>query len=194
MFESREETIKSIKWSGESNVEIEVEDGWVFSGAKRKDFFCPDNNWEQIIKAGSKIREWTIGWSRVMGFEVWIDDKKNLDRHQKDNWRPVWCVGNDFETKAERKKSEDGYANFIKKEGLKIAKFIDAGKSLKQIDKLIAKGHSGNTYACALGIGISKAKNKENADRVRKEHNKYWGIGEDKKGLVNPAILTVETK
>jgi hypothetical protein len=193
MFEQKEEVIKTIKWHGEGNVEIEVESGWCFSGAKRKDFWNPDEKWEQILKPGSKIREWTVQWSRVIGFEVWIENKKDWGKNQRDNWRPVWCVGNDFETKAERKKSEDGYVNFIKKEGNRIAKFIDQGKSLKQIDKLIAKGHSGNTHACALGIGISKAKNKENADRVRKEHNEFWGVKEGK-GLVNPAILTVATK
>jgi hypothetical protein len=192
MFDPRIEVLKKVKWNGEKQVGFEFESGVCWSGAKRKDFWHPDDNWEKIIKPGCKIRTWTVQWCIVLGFEVWVDDA-NWGKNQTDNWRSVWCLANNFEIKSERKKQEDGYANFIRKEGIKIAKLIDKGKSLKELDKLISKEHSGNTYACALSIGISKARNKVNADKVRKEHNELWGVKEAD-GVVNPAVLTVSAK
>lgn len=183
MFEPREGVISKVIWNGEKEVEIITDKCSHWRGAKRQDFWNPDDNWESIIKPGMRIRYWTIQWSTILGFEIFKDCK----------WVGVWCMANHFGTKKDRKKSEDAYSNFIKSEGNKIAKLIDKGKSLEEIDKLISKGHSGNTHAWALSIGINKAKNKENADRVRKEHNKFWGIPEDKKGVVNPAVVTLST-
>ena len=183
MFTPEIRTIKRVKWDGEGNVDFEFEEGFCWCGAKRKDFWGPDDDWKSKIKRGSKIRLWTVQWSTVLGFEVLVNDR----------WQSVWCHANDFQTKAERKKSDEGYVNFIEKEGNRIAKWIDQGKNLQEIDKLISDEHTGNTHACALNIGIRKAKNRENAEKVRKEHNKEWGV-EDKKGLVNPAFMTIESK
>ena len=88
----------------------------------------------------------------------------------------------------------DGYVNFIKEEGKKMAKLIDEGKSLQEINKLISDEHTGNTFGCAINMGINTAKNKENAEKIRIAHNKEYGVSEDKKGVVNPAILTIGGK
>ena len=181
MFTPEIQTIKDVTWNGEGSVDFNFEGGTCWAGAKRKDFWNPDEKWEKIIKKGSKIRLWTVQWSTVLGFEVETKEK---------GWVSVWCHANNFQTKKERKKSDDGYVNFIEKEGNRIARWIDQGKNLQEIDKLISDDHTGNTHACALNIGIRKAKNKENAEKVRKEHNKEWGV-EDKKGLVNPAVMTI---
>jgi len=188
MFSPDIETIKTVKWNGEDHVDFAFKEGTCWSGAKRKDFWNPDENWEKIIKPGCKIRLWTVQFSIVLGFEV-------LDG---DAWRGVWCHANDFSTKAEREKSAKGYDDFIKSEGKLMANLIDQGKSLKEMDKLISNDHSGNTHACALMIGIRTAKNRVNADNVRREHNKEWGGKESmtpgSDGLINPAVMTLVTK
>lgn len=96
MFGAREEVLTKIIWDGESNVEFVSENGGNWCGAKRKDFWHPDSNWEERIKSGSKIRLWTVQYSRVLGFELWENNK----------WISVWCLANDFRTKEEREKSD----------------------------------------------------------------------------------------
>lgn len=182
MFEPREVVVKEINWNGEGTVEFSFVSGECWQGAERKDFWCSDNNWESIIKPGCKIRLWTVQYCRVIGFELLIGINK---------WESVWCSANDFDTKAVSKKKDSAYINFIKKEGKKIASFINKGKSLKEIDKLISKEHSGNTYGCALAIGIDTATNIENAKKVRKEHNACYGVKKGN-GVVNPAVLTIK--
>jgi hypothetical protein len=185
MFEPREEQLDKIEWpkKDKDRVTFYFKRGSIWSGANRKDFW-KTQDWETIIKPGTWLKLWTKCYSSVIGFQVLKSDAK---------WEDVWCALNNFQTKAESDKSDKAYADFIEKEGKKISKWIDAGKNLKQIDKLIANGHSGNTYACALSYGIFHAKNKHNADKVTIEHNlKYGKVSKD--GVVNPAILTMETK
>lgn len=179
MFNSRIETITEIKWDGEKQVEIH-QGNCIWAGAKRKDFWNPEDDWESKIKVGTRIRLWTIQWSRVIGFEAEIEGE----------WVSVWCVANDFQTKAEQEAASKAYTDFIIKEGKKIAIAIDYGRTLKQIDNKLDSGHSGNTYACALAYGIEHAKNKQNARTVRDEHNLKHGV-KGKSGVVDPAILTV---
>jgi hypothetical protein len=193
MFEPRVKIVDKVKWNREGIVEFKFKGGCEWQGAKRKDFWCPDDNWENIIKSGSQIRTWTVQFSRVIGFEVWIEDRNKWHKNQKDNWCSVWCVGNDFDKKDIREKRENDYNHFVEKEGSKIAKLIDKGKTLKQIDKLISQDHSGNTYGWALQIGIEEAKNKVNADKIRKEHNTIFGC-KGSTGVVNPATLTINFK
>jgi hypothetical protein len=180
MFESREEIVKKVIWDGENNVTFEFINNGHWHGAKQKDFWGANSGWEKRIISGSVIRLWTVQWSNVIGFELFEDGK----------WVSVWCCANNFETKAETEKSKKQYRDFIEREGKKIAGLIDKGLSLVQIDKKIDGGHSGNTYGWALNLGIRDAKNRENAEKVRKEHNKEWGI-EDSKGLVNPAVFSI---
>jgi hypothetical protein len=74
-----------------------------------------------------------------------------------------------------------------------VAKIIDDGMEPEAISKsLNGKGHSGNTAFCAVYIGIKDAKNREAAERMRVFWNKDNGAtGDDKGGLVNPAIITI---
>jgi hypothetical protein len=183
MFKPREEVLTDVIWNGEDEVEFVCGAGH-WRGAKRKDFWGPDDDWEDRIKVGSRIRLWTVQYSIVVGFELWKDGK----------WIPVWCMANDFRTKAERDKGMEAYVNFIEEEGNKIAEWIDDGKTLEEINSLISDEHTCNTYGWALGIGISKAVNKEYAENIRRVHNAKYGVEDkDRKGVVNPAILTVET-
>ena len=171
-----------MQWNGEGQVDFEF-DRCSWSGAKRKDFWHPEKDWEKIIVPGAFIRTWTVQGSTVIGFEVFTDD----------TFEHVWCIANDFQTKDERMAGDKAYNDFITNEGNKIALLIDNGRSLKKIDSLIDDGHSGNTYACALALGIAKAKNRKNAEKIRKAHNKIWGVKESK-GVVNPAVLTLTAK
>ena len=185
MFQAQEEIVKNIEWNGEERVTIECKYS-TWCGAKRKDFWDPESNWEKRIVVGSEIRMWTVQGSIVLGFEL----------REKNDWVSVWCKANNFQYKAEREKADQGYVDFIKEEGKKIGKLIDKGKTLKEIDKLISKGHTGNTYAYALDLGISSAKNKKNAEKIRETHNKKYGVNKKdpkgKKGIVNPAVFTLE--
>lgn len=185
MFTQRVVKIVKVTFPKKDSDEVAFEftdhSGW--AGAKLKDFW-KIRKWKDVLYAGVDIRLWTVQYSTVVGFEVW-DEKRQ-------EWAGVWCAANDFETEKERKKGDASYANFIKSEGKKIAKLIDAGKTLKEIDKLIDQGHSGNTYACALGIGISAAKDKKKAEAIRFSHNsKYTAGASNVKGTVNPAVVTI---
>ncbi len=181
MFEPRIETITKVIWDGEDEVEIKS-GGGTWCGAKRKDFWNPEHDWESEIKEGTKIKLWTIQWSRIIGFQI---ERDGL-------WVDVWCKGNNFQTKVEREKSSEAYANFAMNEGKKIAEAIDGDKTLEQIDDLISDDHTGNTYGWALNYGISNAKNRKNADKIRLQHNKKYGVT-DSDGVVNPAVLTLGT-
>jgi hypothetical protein len=187
MFQPREVTVDKVKFPKDDKdcVEFEFDHRSHWQGAKLKDFWRTED-WEQIIKTGTELRLWTIQHSIILGLQVNIPGK---------GWQDAWCAANDFQTKAEEKKMSDSYNDFIKKEGSKIADWIDAGKTLAQIDKLIDNGHSGNTYACALSIGIHSAKSKDKAEVIRKEHNSKHGYDNPKRkdngGVVNPAIMTI---
>jgi len=86
MFSPQLETIKKVKWSGKGNVKFSFEGNGYWEGAKRKDFWCPDSNWEKRIVSGSKLRLWTIQYSIVLGFQLW----------ENDEWVNVWCRANNF--------------------------------------------------------------------------------------------------
>lgn len=184
MFKPDEATVGSVEWNGEGHVKIETS-SFVFSGAKRKDFYCPDEPWEERLKAGARVRFWCIQGSRVAGIEL-FDTTEN-------EYVAMWFVGNDFQTKAERDAGAAAYGKFIEDEGQKIAGWIDEGKTLAEIDELVADGHTGNTYGCALALGIHDAKDREKANAIRTEHNGKYGVSgdKDKGGVVNPAILSV---
>lgn len=167
----------------DGRIEIHQKDGFTFSGMLVKDLYRT-REWHKIIPKIKPLYMAIHNGSIPLQIDVWYEN----------NWHTIWDRSNDFESFAEEKKSDDAYANFVKKEGKKIAKLIDKGKTLKQIDKLISDEHSGNTYGWALNIGINTAKNKENAEKVRITHNKEYGVSEDKKGIVNPAVLTIGEK
>lgn len=181
MFTPREIEIEEIKFNGEDNIHITDKDGWSWSGMKRKDLFNSDDDWENLLVVGTKLRQWTIQFSRVIGVEYWNGKE----------WDALWVQGNDFQTKAERKKAEDGYVNFIEEEGKLIATLIDKGETLSEIDEHISKDHSGNTYGWALNLGIRDAKDRDKAESIKREHNAKYGKA-DADGVVNPAIVNIK--
>lgn len=180
MFRPEIVVLNDVVWNGESNVEFHYNGCTVWAGAKRKDFWFPEEDWENKIKKGSALRLWAKR-NAVIGFQL----------EENGQWVDVWCALNDFETKAEREASDKAYANFIEREGKLVADLIDNGMNYEEIDKSISDGHTGNTFGWAMSIGIHDAKDQENAKRVRVAHNKKYGVSEDKEGVVNPAILTV---
>lgn len=157
--------------------------GWVWCGMLVKDLYR-DTEWHKILlKLKPLYLAWHGGGNNILVVEVWY----------KNNWHTIWSANNDFDSFAEERKSTDAYNNFAINEGKKVAKLIDQGKSFSQISKAMSKEHSGNTYGWAMGYGISKAKNRENAERVRIAHNKDCGVVDPKgKGVANPAVLTLE--
>ena len=182
MFQPREEQLEKVEWpkKDKDRVTFYFKRGSVWSGANRKDFW-KTHDWESLIVPGIWVKLWTICYSSIAGFQI-------LNKAGK--WTDVWCALNNFTTKEESDKADKAYADFIEKEGKRIAKWIDAGKDLKQIDKLISRGHSGNTYARALSYGIYHAKNRHNADIITIAHNLQYGkINKD--GVINPAIMTI---
>jgi len=146
-----------------------------------KDLFR-DKEWHKII---TKLKPLYLtlhgGWNNNLEVEVWYEKK----------WHTIWSANNDLDTFAEDKKSTDAYNNFAINEGKKVAKLIDKGKSFKYIESKLSNQHSGNTYGWAMHYGISKAKNKENAIKVRAEHNKKCGGTGKEEGTINPAVLTI---
>lgn len=87
MFEPKIETITEVKWNGENEVEIHC-GSTVWCGSKRKDFWNPDSDWESRIKAGIRIRYWTIQYSLILGFEI----------EENGKWVSVWCKANNFQS------------------------------------------------------------------------------------------------
>ena len=166
----------------DGRIVIQQKDGHTFAGMLVKDLFRT-KEWHKIIPKIKTLYMAVHGGTCPLQIDVWYQNR----------WNTIWDRSNNFESFAEEKKSNDSYMNFIKKEGDKVAKLIDKGKTLKQIDKLMSDEHSGNTYGCSLNIGINKAKNKENSMKIRLEHNKKYG-SDSKKGVVNPAILTIRAK
>lgn len=184
MFEAREEVLEEIKWNGDDDAPEMKIGMWTFTGAKRKDFYCSDLDYEKILIPGTRIRSWTIQFSRVAGMEYWDKDKND--------WVAFWYVDNNFETKAQKQASMDGYINFIQEEAEKIKTWIDEGKDLKFINKNISDEHTGNTIGCAIGWAIANATNKENAEKVNVMWNRRYGH-EGSNGTVNPAIMTISS-
>jgi len=164
----------------DGRIEIQQKDGFTFCGMLVKDLFRTAE-WHKIIPKIKLLYMTIHGHNVPLQIDVWY---KNM-------WHVIWSRANNFESFREEKKSTDGYINFIKKQGDKISKLIDKGKTLKQIDSLISKEHTGNTYGYSLNIGINKAKNKKNSMKIRLEHNKRYG-SDSKSGVINPAVLTIK--
>lgn len=176
--------IKKDNEHEDGRLEIHQMNGFVFDGVLVKDLFRTEE-WHNILPKLKPLYIAFHGCNRPLQIDVWYNEK----------WMTIWQHGNDFESFAEEKKSDKAYENFINKEGKKVAKLIDEGKTFSQIRKAMSNEHSGNTYGCAMLYGISKAKNRVNAEKVRIAHNKDCGCKDSKvKGVVNPAILTMSVK
>lgn len=157
---------------------VEVDDGWCWQGMLVKDIYR-DKEWHKLLfKIKPLYLAFYGGWNTTLRIAVWYNNE----------WCKIWDANNHFESLKAAASGAKAYEYFIQEEGKKIANLINEGKTLDEIDKAISDQHSGNTYFWALNIGINAAKNKENAHKVRLEHNRKHGIDSDK-GLVNPSVL-----
>lgn len=190
MFTPKECEIRSVKWDGEGTVIFDFDGGdgltgFSWMGAKRKDFWHPDHDWEAILKPGVKIKMWTVQFSSVVGFQ-WFDP-------ELDKWDDVWCVVNDFPTKAERKKSEDDYFGKIDEVSKVITKELDGGAEPESIMKLFDdQGYTGNMVFHMVRVGAETSANKEACEAMRLFWNAYWGDTSGKPGWLNPAIINIQ--
>jgi len=191
VFIPQECVIKSVKWDGEGTVVFDFDSGgdmtgFSWAGAKRKDFWHPDHDWEVWLRAGARLRLWTVQISGVIGFQ-WFDPELN-------QWEDVWCALNNFQTKAERKAAEDAYFGEIESIGKTVTDALNHGSEPEAIMKLFdQKGYTGNMVFWMVGTGIKDTTNKEAGEKMRVFWNKYWGDESGKPGLLNPAIMTINT-
>lgn len=93
--------------------------------------------------------------------------------------------------------SNDGYSRAVIDYGEMWGKLMQVelakGKSLREIARLSQKGLgylgiTGFQYGCVVK-GLSHFW--KHGEELRKWHNKEYGVSEDKAGVVNPAILTI---
>lgn len=197
MFEPRKEKIEAVKWDGDDRVEFRFVGGGVWSGAKRKDFWgAYDFDWETVLVPGVVLRIWTVSYSIIVGFEAFVqinDETGNDAKTRAQQWVPIWCAANNFQTKAEREAAANAYTKFIEDEGQLIAGAIDAGKTPEEILKGVSDQHSGNTLSWAVRIGVTNAMDRDAAEAFRRHWNLSHGVtrDQDKGGVVNAAVLHI---
>ena len=88
------------------------------------------------------------------------------------------------------------FARFLEtkiNEGLAVGKTVrqvleESGNEMSHVADV--EGITGFMYGCAVGCLVRCWKYGED---LRKWHNKEYGVNEDAKGVVNPAILTIDT-
>lgn len=132
---------------------------------------------ESEVRRAKEEKEKLEFIEKVAGIEIELSDKEGWDKAVE--------------------KNKDGYGGAVMEfaEGwtklmqIEIAK----GKSVKDCaEELSFKfswlGLSGAQYGFAVGI-LSKCW--KHGEELRKWHNKKYGVSENKKGVVNPAILTI---
>ncbi len=172
-----------IKREEDGILEITNTEGTTYAGVLVKDLFR-DENWEKILFTTEPLYLAVHGGNCPLQIDMWYKRK----------WETIWSKANDFNTFAEDKKADEKYKNFIKDEGEKVARMIDRKYTFAQIKEQMSKEHSGNTWGCAFWYGISKAKNKENAQKVKEDYNKSEGGTGKEKGVINPAVIVVKVK
>lgn len=105
-------------------------------------------------------------------------EPKNLK--DKDGWE---------KTKAS---NTDSYGGAAIKAAAHAMVLLDEGKTPEEAQEIGFKGKdlTGFLAGCAASI-VCQAH--ERGDEFRKHWNKQWGVGEDAKGTVNPAIMTLKS-
>jgi len=165
----------------DGSFELHSSKGWMFF-IKAKDLYR-NHEYDKMLKEG-KIKYLCFHGASGQGI-------LKIDAWVIDDWECIWRANNNFRSYKQSKKDEDGYAAFIESEAKNISQMIDKGYNLKYINEHLSDGHTGNTFGCAMGLGISLAKDKHYSKKVRDAHNKEYGVAEGAKGVVNPAILTI---
>ncbi len=90
------------------------------------------------------------------------------------------------------KKNQDGYGNACILAGASVGKALSEGKTCKEAhDGMYGNDLSGFMAGC-VASAVSHFHSR--GEEYRKFWNKLWGIEEDKKGVVNPAIITIGDK
>ncbi len=182
-FEPHIEVLTSVKWPEDGNGSVELNCGGMgFVGMNQKDMFDPDRDWPAVLTPGTALCLWTYQFSRVAMIQR-FDVAKN-------EWETVWFLGNDFQTREERKASDEAYEKAAKDASSRIKQDIDDGKSLVEIKNgLNGLGLTGFMVGWAMGRAIQMAENRTNAERIRIDWNAEHGR-DDGEGVVNPAIMT----
>ena len=96
----------------------------------------------------------------------------------------------------EEHKDANSYMLAILKVAEKVMEYLDKGEVI-DADKLIGKAdeelHEGITGNMAAYIASAVSKYHEKGDEFKRSWNKQYG-NENAKGIINPAIFTIETK
>jgi len=113
----------------------------------------------------------------VKGIELELSNPEGWQKSREKNSDPYGRAALDY---------AEGWAKLMQ---IEIAK----GKTVRECADYTQKGLgflgiTGFQYGCAVGILSQTWKYGE---ELRKWHNREYGVSEDKKGVVNPAILTV---
>lgn len=99
-----------------------------------------------------------------------------------------------------QQKNSDPYGSGVVRYTERWANMMEAeiaqGKALKDIAKQTShdadtEGITGFMYGCAVG---ALSHFWIHGEELRKWHNKDYGVAETEEGVVNPAILTIETR
>ena len=87
------------------------------------------------------------------------------------------------------KNNQDGYGNAAVKAGAKVGKALSKGKTCKEAhDEMYGEDLTGFLAGCVVqAVSHFHPRGEE----FRIFWNKKFGIKEDKKGVVNPAIMTI---
>lgn len=89
-------------------------------------------------------------------------------------------------------KNQDGYGNAAIRAGAAVGKTLTEGKTLKEsYDAMYGHDLTGALAGCVASAIVHFHKR---GDEFRKFWNKQYGVSENKKGIVNPAIITIGEK
>lgn len=87
--------------------------------------------------------------------------------------------------------TNDGYSACIVKAVISMIKKLDEGISFEEAEHKVYTEELGLTGFMAGAATSALSHFAKNGDEYRKEWNKQYGIDDDEKGTVNPAILTL---
>lgn len=113
---------------------------------------------------------------KVKGVEIELLDAAKWGNYKKINTDPYGACCVEY---------AEGWAKLMQVELSKGIKLIDCASSTSF--ELGFLGITGFMYGCAVSM-LSECW--KHGEELRKWHNKEYGVSEDKKGVVNPAILT----
>ena len=90
-------------------------------------------------------------------------------------------------------KNQDEYGHGVIEVVVKVCKFLDEGKTPKEAEDLGIKD-SGITGFMAGAMASMINYFHPRGDEFKKYWNKQFGVEDEKKGVVNPALITIKKK